>query len=85
MVGGTGTGKTTFVNYFIDYISKKREKEEKIGAASTTFNQYIHSGQLFNFVMAKMDKMKTNEYGLKQPFQKFIYFIDDLSMAFADH
>lgn len=52
---------------------------------ATTFNNYILSGQLFNFIMGKMDKKHSVQYGPKNPFNKIIYFIDDLNMAFADH
>lgn len=52
---------------------------------ATTFNNYILSGQLFNFIMGKMDKKHSIQYGPKNPFGKIIYFIDDLNMAFADH
>lgn len=70
LCGGVGTGKTTFIRDFLEYISIKHEKSEKIGSVSTTFNQYIDSMALYNFFMAKMDKVQTNKYGPKNPYQK---------------
>ena len=85
MVGGTVTFKTTFMNYLMEYISKKREKQEKIRCAPTTFNQFLQSGHLFILVIAKIYMMNTNEYSPHQLFKKLNYFIAVLNMAFADH